>query len=129
MAHPNEDLLRTGYAAFMEQDISTVFGIIDPAIVWRSGDHNALTGTFHGHDEVAAFFIKLLEVTGGTIKLTLQRIIADDSGAAVMVDATGERDGQFYAWQQAHVWEMRDGKATSLTLYSNDGRTVDRVFA
>lgn len=47
----------------------------------------------------------------------------------MIVDATAAHDGQSYAWQEAHVWEMRDGKATLLTLYSNDGRTADAAFA
>ncbi len=46
-----------------------------------------------------------------------------------IVDATATRDGQTYTWQFAHVWEMRDGKAASLTIYSNDGRTVDSALA
>lgn len=129
MAHPNEDLLCTGYAAFANKDIPTVLGIFDPAIIWRSGDHNALTGTRHGHDEVVAYFTQLLEVTGGTFTLAPTRIVADDTGAAAVCDAAAERDGQSYTWQIAHIWEITNGKATSLTIYNSDGQTADTAFA
>jgi ketosteroid isomerase-like protein len=129
MAHPNEDLLRTCYAAFAQGDVPAVLAVLDPNITWTTGDHNALTGVIHGHDEVVAYFTKLFELTGGTFALDVQRIVADDAGAVAVCNATSTRDGVSFAWQIAHVWDMTDGHATSLSIFSNDGQTTDTVLA
>ena len=129
ISHPNEDLMRTGYAAFGAGDIPGVLAILDPDITWTAGDHNALTGVSHGHEEVVAFFTKLVEVTGGSFTLDVQQIIADDTGAVVVSNAAATRDGVPYAWTITHVWEITDGRATSLRIFSDDGQTTDTVFA
>ncbi len=129
MSHPNEDLMRTGYAAFAAGDVPGVLAVLDPAITWTAGDHNALTGVSRGHDEVVAFFTKLFEVTGGSFALDVQRIVADDAGAVVVSNATATRDGKSYAWAITHVWEIANGQATSLTIFSHDGQTMDSAFA
>jgi ketosteroid isomerase-like protein len=82
-----------------------------------------------GHEEVVAFFTKLVEVTGGSFTLDVQRIRADDTGAVVVSNAAATRDGVPYAWTITHVWEVADGRATSLTIFSDDGQTMDTVFA
>jgi ketosteroid isomerase-like protein len=129
MSHPNEDLMRTGYAAFAAGDIPGVLAILDPDITWTASDHNALTGVSHGHDEVVAFFTKLIEVTGGSFTLDVQRILADDTGAVVVSKATATRDGVSHAWTITHVWDIAQGKATALTIFSDDGQAMDTVFA
>ena len=83
----------------------------------------------HGHEEVVAFFIKLVEVTGGSFTLDVQRIVADDTGAVVVSNAAATRDGVPYAWTITHVLEITDGRATSLRIFSDDGQTTDTVFA
>ena len=44
MAHPNEDLLRRGYAAFGAADLDTVFSVLADNIAWHNGGSNQLTG-------------------------------------------------------------------------------------
>ena len=129
MSHPNEDLMRTGYAAFGAGDVPGVLAILDPGITWTAGDHNALTSVSHGHDEVVAFLTKLFEVTGGSFTLDVQRIVADDTGAVVVSNAAATRDGVAHSWVITHVWEITNGLATSLSIFSNDGQTMDTALA
>ena len=128
MTHPNEDLMRTGYAAFAAQDIPTVLGIFHPDITWAEGNHNAVSGHYTGHDEVVAFFTKLFELTDGTFALAVQQVIADDTGAVVIVNATATRDGQALAWRAAHLWRIESGKATSFEDFVSDGQAIDAAF-
>lgn len=129
MSHPNDFLMRTGYAAFAAGDVPGVLAILDPNITWTAGDHNALTGVSHGHDEVVAFFTKLFEVTGGSFALDIERIVADDTGAVVVSTATATRNGVSHTWGITHVWEVTNGLATSLRIFSDDGQAMDTTFA
>ncbi len=129
MAHPNEDLLRKGYAAFAAQDIPGLLSIWHPDITWTEGNHNALTGTQKGSDEVLALLGKVSALTDGTFALDIERVIADDSGAVVICNATAVRDGRSYAYRAAHVYRIENGKATSFEEFGDDGRATDAIFA
>ena len=127
MTHPNEALLRTGYDAFATGDIPTVLGIFDQNITWSTGGNNSLTGHYKGHDEVVGFFTRIIELTGGNFSLHIERVIADDTGAAVLCTARGTRDGAEHSGQVLHVWTIEDGRATSFEEFTNGAE--DELFA
>ena len=127
--HENETMMRSGYAAFAAGDIPAVLALFDPQITWTAPGNNSLAGVYTGHDAVVGFFTKLFEITGGTFALKLERMIADDNGVVAIVQASGERDGKSYSWGEAHVWEIKDHKATSFTEYTDDSQAPDALFA
>jgi ketosteroid isomerase-like protein len=68
MSHPNEDLLRKGYAAFVEGDLDTVMGLFTDDIKWHVPGSNPLAGDYTGKEEIGAFFGKFMELTNGTFR-------------------------------------------------------------
>src|SRR5205823_1359716 len=78
MAHPNEDLVRRGYEAFATGDMATLNELFADDVVWHAPGHNELAGTFRGKDEVFANLQKNMELTGGTFKLEIHDLLADD---------------------------------------------------
>lgn len=125
MAHPNEELLRNGYAAFEKGDLDTLRGLFADDIVWHSPGRSPLAGDYRGIDEVFGLFGKIFELSGGTFRNELHDILADDEHGVALVSATGERNGKTLNDKQAHVFHIRDGKATEFwlqpgDLYAND---------
>src|ERR671930_2216500 len=94
MSHPNEDLIRKGYAAFLSGDMATLSDLFADDVVWHAPGRNPLAGTYRGKEEVFASFQKVVEMTGGTFKLDIHAILADDEHAVVLTRATGEREGK-----------------------------------
>jgi uncharacterized protein len=129
MAHPNEDLLRRGYAAFSTGDLATVFGLFADDMVWHNGGDNQLTGDFRGHEAIMAFFGKLVDVTAGTFRLDIHDVLANDTHGTVLVTAHAERDGQAMSVRQVNVWHLADGKATEFWAFPEDSVALDRMFA
>jgi uncharacterized protein len=129
MANSNEDLLRRGYEAFGSGDLDTVLSIFDPDIVWHSGGANQTTGDYRGHQEVMGFFGKIMELSGGTFRLEIHDILANDKHGVVLLTAHGERDGQTLAVRESNIWHLADGKATEFWVFAEDQPAVDRFFA
>jgi uncharacterized protein len=129
MAHPNEDLLRRGYAAFSSGDLETVFSLFAGNIMWHSGGSNQLTGDYRGHEAVTGFFTRLMEVTGGTFQLDVHDVLANDTHGTVLVTVRAERDGEPTAVRQVNVWHMADGKATEFWVFAEDTAELDKMFA
>ena len=93
MAHSNEDLLRRGYEAFATGDIDTVLTAFADDIAWHVGGSNQTSGDYHGHQEVMGFFVKLMELSGGSFRLDVHDILANDTHGIVLATAHGQRDG------------------------------------
>lgn len=129
MPHPNETLIRDGYAAFATQDIPKMLSTWDPNITWTEGEHNTLSGTRKGTDEVLTLLGHVGTMSGGTFALDIERVIADDTSAVVICNTTGTRDGTSYAFRSAHLWSIESGKLTSFEEFNNDGQAVDQLFA
>jgi len=129
MAHPNEDLLRRGYAAFSSSDMDTVFNLFANDMVWHNGGSNQLTGDYRGHEAIMGMFGKLIELTGGTFQLDIHDVLANDTHGVVLVTVSAERDGQPISVREANTWHLADGKATEFWPYPEDSAALDKIFA
>jgi uncharacterized protein len=129
MAHPNEDLLRRGYEAFSTGDLDTVFSLFASDMVWHNGGSNQLSGDFRGHEAIMGMFGKLIEVTGGTLRLDIHDVLVNDTHGAVLVTAHSERDGEPMAVREVNIWHLADGKATEFWVFAEDSAELDKMFA
>jgi uncharacterized protein len=129
MTHPNEDLLRRGYAAFGTGDLETVFGMFSSDILWHNGGSNQVSGDYRGHEAVMGFFGKLMEITGGTFQLEVHDVLANDTHGTVLVTARAERDGQPFAVREVNVWHLADGKATEFWVFPEETAELDKLLA
>ena len=98
----------------------TVLGIFDENIVWHVPGRSPLAGDYKGHAEVTAFFGKIFELSGGSFKLELHDVLANDEHAVVLSRQTGERAGKRLDQNSVDVWHIKNGKATEFW-----GLTVD----
>ena len=128
MAHPNEELLRRGYAAFSTGDMATVFGLFADDMLWHNGGSNQLTGDVRGHEAIMGFFGKLMEATGGTLRLEVHDVLANDTHGTVLVTAHADRDGQPMAVREVNVWHIADGKATEFWSFAEDTAEYDKMI-
>ncbi|MGI9005145.1 MAG: nuclear transport factor 2 family protein [Streptosporangiaceae bacterium] len=128
MTHPNEDLLRGGYQAFAEGDMNTVLSVLADDIVWHVGGSSQVTGDYRGHQEVMGFFGQLGQLTGGSFRLEIHDILANDTHGVALVTAHGQRDGQDYAIREANIWHLSGGKATEFWSFTDDEPGLDRLL-
>jgi uncharacterized protein len=128
VAHPNEELLRKGYDAFGKGDMDTIRELFADDIVWHSQGRNPLAGDQRGVDAVLQTFGKAFELTGGTFRLEIHDIVANDEHAVVLVRAQGERNGKKLDDKSVQVYHIKDGKVTEQWLYPGDVYATDEFF-
>ena len=129
MAHPNEELVRGGYEAFAKGDLETVLARFDEGIVWHVPGRGPLAGEYRGHQGIMEFFGKLMEMSGGTFRLELHDVLASDDHVVALVNAFGERNGTSRTFTTAHVWHVRDGKATEFWGLSTNPYEDDEFWS
>jgi len=106
--HPHETLIRGLYAARARRDLAAVRDAIAPDVVWHeTGSRPPYTGDLVGRDAILAMMEKAGELTGGTFRLDLDDVLANDRHTVALV-----------------VWEAR---SEHLRHRSPLGTTVDHV--
>ena len=92
--HPNVELTRRGYAAFAAADLATMTELIADDVAWHVTGAGPLSGTYHGRDEVFGFFGRLVEETGGTFRLDLHDVLANDEHTVALCTLSATRGGK-----------------------------------
>jgi len=126
--HPNATLFRQGYEAFNRGDMDTIRTTFDPAVIWHVGGRSRFTGDKRGIDETLAFFLQLQQESGGTFKLDVHDVVANDEHAVAIVNSHIEKDGTTVDSKAAHVVHVKNGRITESWFFGDDQYEFDALF-
>ena len=129
MTHPNEELLRNGYAAFEKGDLDTLRDLFDDGITWHSPGKSPVAGDYSGIDQVFGLFGKVGELSGGTLRNDIHDVLANDEHAVALLTSHAERNGKTLDDNQTHVFHIRDGKVTEVWLQTGDLYANDEFWS
>src|SRR5215472_9233013 len=118
--HPNVELTRRGYDAFARGDLAALAGLIADDVTWHALGLGPLSGTYHGRDEVFGFFGRLAEETGGTFRLDVHDVLANDDHAVALCMLSASRGNKSVEFPVANVSHIRDGKVTEFWTATTD---------
>ena len=110
--HPNVELARRGYEAFAKGDLATLTELLADDIVRHVRGIGSLSGDYQGRDQVFGFFGRIAEETGGTFRLDIHDILANDEHTAVLATLAATRKGKSIEVPVANVTHNRDGQIT-----------------
>jgi len=110
--HPNVELARRGYEAFAKGDLATLTELLADDVVWHVQGGGPLSGDYHGRDQVFGFFGRIAEETGGTFRLDVHDILANDEHTVALATLTATRGGKSIEVPVANVTHNRDGQVT-----------------
>jgi ketosteroid isomerase-like protein len=128
MGHPNEELVRRGYDAFSKGDMQTLREVFAPDIVWHSPGRSQLAGDYRGVDAVLGFFARTMELSGGTFRVDVHDVVANDEHAVGLNSVTAEREGRTLRDQNTLVFHVRDGSASEVWQFWADQYAADAFF-
>jgi len=128
MAHPDEELVRRGYDAFSRGDMETLREVFHPQLVWHSPGRNQLAGDHRGVEAVLGFFGRTMELTGGTFRVEVHDVVANDEHVVGLNSVAAQRDGKTLNGRNALVFHVRDGRATEVWQFWEDQYTADEFF-
>ena len=128
MTHPNAELIERTFGAFGREPIVVARTLADD-VVWRVPGANAMSGEYHGRDEVLKFLRQTFILTDRTYRTELQYVVADDARAVAVYRARGEREGRSLDIDQALFCEVRDGRLADVTAVPFDFVAFERFWA
>jgi uncharacterized protein len=128
--HVNIQRSRRAYEAFGKGDMATVSELMADDVLWHVGGNNPLSGEYKGKDAVFGFFGKLMELTGGTFKLDVHDILANDEHSVTLVSVTAEKAGKKFEGRAVHVTHPdAEGRVKEFWSFDEDQAAGDAFFS
>jgi ketosteroid isomerase-like protein len=78
---------------------------------------------------VVEFFGRLFELSGGTLRVELHDVVANDQHAVALFAVRAERAGKTLADNTVLESHIRDGKMTEAWIYQTDLYAVDEFWS
>jgi ketosteroid isomerase-like protein len=131
MTHPNEELLREAFAAFQRGDLAALQSkYFAEDIRYHVPGRSPVSGDYQGTDEVFAFFGRLFELSGGTLRLELHDVIANDQHGVALFTVRAEREGRQLADNEVLIAHPSpDGKAAEVWTQPGDQYASDEFWS
>jgi ketosteroid isomerase-like protein len=127
--HPNATLVRSGFERFVQGDVAGLIGLFADDAVWHVPGTNAVAGDYRGREEIVAFLRRTAELTGGTYRVELLWVVADDEHTVAVYRAQGEREGRGLDIEQALLIQLRDGLWIDIRAQPLDQAAFDAFWA
>ncbi len=127
--HPNATLLRKGYGAFASGDMAVLTELFAEDVVWHVAGTSPISGVHRGREAVFAAFAKTVELSGGSFKIELHDVLANDEHAVALTRATGSRQGRQLSSLDTDVYHMSNGKVTEWWSVTEDERLTDEFWS
>ena len=127
--HPNVELLRKGYNAYTTGEIDVLNELFADDIVWHIAGRSPIAGDYKGRDQVFGFFGKLMELSGGTSKIEVHDILANDEHGVAIVTGSATRDGNSFTGQDVHIFHIRGGQVVEFWDSPVDQYAADEFWS
>jgi ketosteroid isomerase-like protein len=131
VSQANVAVIQDIYAAFARGDGPAALALMDPAMVWNEAenfpyaDRNPYVGPAAIGEGV---FFRLATEWNGFQAVPAEFLDAGDSVVALgRYSATHKATGKALDAQFAHIWRLRDGKATAFQQYTDTAQARDAV--
>ena len=130
MAHPNEDLVREGFAAFGRGDMDALRKqIFTDDVHWHNPGRGPISGDYEGIEQVLQLFARLFELSGGTFSAELHDVLANDEHVVALLSTRAERAGKQLTDNLTTTFHIRDGKVSEAWNQSTDLYAVDEFYS
>jgi ketosteroid isomerase-like protein len=123
--HPDAQLVRQGYDAFIAADMEWLNEHLAETIVWHVPGNNALSGDYRGREEVLSFFAR--SVQAAIPSFDVHDVAATDDHAIALLNIRFTRpdNGQTVDSRAIQVFHIEEGKALESWFFNEDQAALD----
>jgi ketosteroid isomerase-like protein len=128
--HPNEQLVRKGYDAFLAGDMEALGKLMTPDVVHSVPGDNPTAGEHKGQDEVFAMYGLLFELSDGSLEVDLQEVTAKgDDRVVAKHRAQAKRGDKTLDVVETLEFTIENGKITRLDETTSDQAAEDKFWS
>ncbi len=127
--HPNAELMRKGYDAFVAGDMEWMNEHLHENVVWHVPGENPLSGDLHGREAVLAHFAG--QVERAVPEFDVHDVLANDDHAVALVNARlrPRAGGDAFEGRYVHILHVdAEGRALESWTFNEDQAALDRFL-
>lgn len=130
MSDTPAEIVRRFQEAQQRGDAATMAELMDEDVVWHVPGRNPMSRDYHGKAEVAGFFARARDLSGGTVRTELVDVLGGEDYGVALVRVFAERearrlDGEF----QAFTFRIEGGKIAEFWFMVEDRYAVDAFWS
>jgi len=130
MTHPNVDLARQANAAFGRGDLDALQNqFFAEDIRWHVPGRGPLADDYEGVAQVLGLLRKIAELSGGTARLELHDVLANDAHTVTLATIRAERAGKQYQDNLVQVAHVQSGKAAEIWTHPADPYAAEEFWS
>ncbi|MGO8959663.1 MAG: nuclear transport factor 2 family protein [Streptosporangiaceae bacterium] len=131
MTHPNEELLQQAFAAFQRGDMEALqTRYFADDIRYHVSGRSPVSGDYEGTAQVLGLFGRLFELSGGTLRIELHDVVANDEHGVALFTLHAEREGRQLDDNEVLISHPTpDGKAAEVWTQAGDQYAVDEFWS
>jgi len=127
--HPNAQFARDAFDAIARGDVEWLAGHMHDDVVFHQGGRFPTAGTYAGRDAVFAHMMEFFELVDFSMTTAVQDAAGTDEHAISLVRVSIDYAGRHLDFDEAHIWQVRDGKTIEMWAVPIDPYAVDEFFA
>ena len=128
MTHANEESIRAAYAAFAQGDLNGYLQYCTDNITFSVPGNGKVAGTYKRAEFISPWISKVIELTNGTFRETVNDVVANDHRGVVLATHEFERNGRKFRYDSAHIYRIIEGKLDSFQEYPADLYYFDEAW-
>jgi hypothetical protein len=127
--HPGAQRAREYIDVFHRGDFHALRNFYDENVVWHLAGHHPMAGDYRGREALFSYFDRVRDMTGGSLRLEPESILASDRYTAMFTRVTGRRDGRTLDVVLAQVFRVGDdGRWIEYWGLADDQDAVDEFW-
>ena len=124
--HPNVQLVRDGFRAFSDGDMTWMSEHMADDVVWHVGGNSKWAGAYEGKDNVFAMFARQAEAMGEAPAPDIHDVLGNEDHVVVLGSASaGGPDGSSAEWKFTQIFHINAGKVTEVWGMAENDAAVD----
>ncbi|MGH3331362.1 MAG: nuclear transport factor 2 family protein [Nocardioidaceae bacterium] len=127
--HPNLALFRRVHDAFNAGDMDALEDLFTEDVTWHTPGRNPLSGRYSGREATLASFARELDLSGGTYKVTVHDVLANDEHTVALLHASAERGFKRLDQSYVLVFHTRDGRIAEAWEAWADQASLDEFWS
>jgi len=129
MEHRNAQLVRNFYHARAHNQMGAVRAMLADDVVWHEfGNKPGFTGELRGAESVMRMIEKAQSMTGGTLHLEIEDLLANDARAVAIVRWSSEIGDKELSGREVGIYEVRDRCIANVRFFVDDVASVEQFW-
>ena len=128
--HPNVERARRNYEATAAGDLGVLRAQMSDEIVWHIFGNSPVSGDYKGKDAVFGFLGQIMQLSGGTFRIEIHDILANENHTTALVTERAERNGKKWESRAVHVVHPDSaGRIKEFWAFQEDTAAADAFWS